>query len=160
MINDYCGKFQEKRMCLRTSQSHNLFFKILKNTLWIFSGLRKLFFRWQKKEKKKKAIVCLFWTVAEGWWMKWTFSWHLINYSSKMKRATALIRNKKRAALKEMRKNKNCLKLPPSPWLRWLVPFITLLSQKKFLLIARTWQGFPTNIVALFFYFKPSERFG
>ena len=59
-----------------------------------------------------------------------------------------------------MRKNKNCLKLPPSPWLRWLAPFITLLSQKKFLLIAGTWQGFPTNIVALFFYLKPSERFG
>ena len=33
----------------------------------------------------------------------------------KMKRATALIRKKKRAALKEMRKNKNCLELPPSP---------------------------------------------
>ena len=64
---------------------------------------------------KKKAVGCLFWTLAERWWMKWTLCWHLINYSSKMKRAIALIRNKKRAALKEMRKNKNCLKLPPSP---------------------------------------------
>ena len=64
---------------------------------------------------KKKVFFCLLWSPAERWWMKCTICWHLINYSSKMKRATALIGKQEKGSPKKMRKNKNCLILPPSP---------------------------------------------
>ena len=53
-------------------------------------------------------------------------------------KGNSLNKKQEKGGPKRNEKNKNCLKLPPSPLVRWLPPFITLLSQKKFLLIAGT----------------------